>query len=131
MAVYRAAMTPQQARALTVVGGVLVAVGAVLPWATVLGFVSVSGLSGDGLLALGLGTLIAVMAFLRTAPVLLSLAALAAVGLYAFELAQVTQFLETREVTLAAVGGGLWVGMLGAVLAFVASARVSESVASP
>jgi hypothetical protein len=136
-------MTQRQAAILTMVGGALVGVGSLLPWATVssaFGSISVNGIEGDGVFTLILGGAITLLGFLAyggAAPRMLTfLLAIAALGLGGFELINISSRLGDAgsEFVRASVGVGVYLivaGALAAVLGNVAARRAVIAPAAP
>jgi hypothetical protein len=121
-------MTNRQAAILVTVGGLLVAVGSLLPWITLtsgFGSASVAGIEGDGILTLILGGVIALLGFLayggtgpRFVTFLLSVGALAFGG---WELVTLSGKLSSTDTARVAVGMGLYIVVGGAVVALIGS----------
>ena len=114
---------------LTLVAGAVVVIGSFLPWAKVLGFISVSGTDGDGKITLVLGALATAGIFVRKRSTQVGVAVLflltLAVGVY--DLANITSKIQAAEDEIfeggVAVGIGLYlvivgglVGLIGAIL---------------
>lgn len=104
-------------------------IGSFLPWAKVLGFISVSGTDGDGKITLVLGALAIAGIFVRKRSTQVGVAVLflltLAVGVY--DLANITSKIQAAEDEIfeggVAVGIGLYlvivgglVGLIGAIL---------------
>lgn len=114
---------------LTVVGAsVVVVVGALLPWAT-LGFISVAGTEGDGVITLILGLATAALALLASVkgsrwPLL--------VGAVLSVLVVLIAIYDISDVSsTASVGSGLWLTLIAggvAVVAAVLASRASDAV---
>lgn len=124
-------MTQRTASILTALGGGLLVLGAILPWAVVrsgLGSIETPGIEGDGVFSLGCGVLIGLIGLVRfdkpISPagklVVLALAALAA-----YVVVQVFTGLSTAigdlegDTVRGAIGTGLYVSGLGVLLSFV------------
>ena len=118
----------------TIVGAVLLFVGLLLPWATLDAFgqsTSVSGLDTDDgklMLVLAIALIGVTVVYMRTsatwAAILSILVALAALGLTLFEIQDVSGSFEGIS-----VGAGLWVDLIGSVLAVAGSiwAKIDSS----
>ena len=119
-------MDERQARIAVLVGGVMVAGGAFLPWAS-LGLLSVTGLQGqDGIFAVLIGIAIAAIAAAsftvgpsRTQRILILLLSLAGLGLYALELNQVNS-LGTGDFK-PQIGSGIILGGIGGLVGILFS----------
>ena len=135
-----AAAAPVQAMSLPpiaiLLGGILYAAGSALPWITVtaafVGTVTRSGLEGgDGIITIGLGIVLALVGLAHLlgskaagSKVALVLVALIAVGFSIFEINNVNERIngldaDIRE--LASVGIGLWMMVVGSVVAALAA----------
>lgn len=115
-----------------VLGALLVVVGSFMPWATVqsvFGSVSLAGTDGDGKLSLVSGLLLTAGAVLTGVYPVLWLrlcqivAAIVAAGFAGWELARITVELDgqSSEYAMASPGSGLYVLLVGAVMATVAA----------
>lgn len=124
-------MTQRTASILTALGGGLLVIGALLPWAVVrsgFGAVETPGIEGDGVFSLGCGVLIGLIALARfdrlvTPAVKIAILVLAVLGgsvvVQVFTgLNEAIGDLEGDSVR-GAVGTGLYVSGLGVALAFV------------
>lgn len=110
----------------TIVGAVALFVGLLLPWATLDAFGASSSVTGldtdDGklMLALAIGLIGVTVVYMRTsatwAAILSILVALGALGLTLFEISDVSGSFEGIS-----VGSGLWVDLIGSVLAVAGS----------
>jgi hypothetical protein len=128
----------------TIIGGGLVAVGAFLPWITTTSAIrgNRTGIDlGEGLIAVGLGAVIAVTGlrevvaagsrFSRWAAA--GLAALA-IGLGAFEAGAVSDRIKTLDDSIrhgASIGGGIYLVIAGGVVALVGGSLLSKARPRP
>lgn len=105
--------------------------GSVMPWAsvvTIFGSVSVAGTEGDGVITLGLGIAILVLAVVelagssKTRGIVTIVAAITG-ALVVFEIVNVSNRIgeASSEAAHASVGIGLWMVAVGAVLGFAGS----------
>lgn len=133
----------QQSAALTMAAGVILIVGALLPWATLtsgFGSASIAGTDGDGVFAIALGALVAVAGVgmfngsgtARAGAVVFGVLAAALMVSSFMNISEVVDESEVR----ASVGIGLWVGLLGGLLAagaplMAGSAAKSKSPPAP
>lgn len=116
----------RQSAMVTLAGGVMLVVGALLPWATItsgLGSVSLAGTDGDGIFLLGLGAIIAAasLGYLngnRTARAGASLLGIIAIWLMVNEVGHVARVVDeaNSDYTRGSIGIGVWVCLLGALL---------------
>jgi hypothetical protein len=132
-------MKARDARIGVIVGGVLVAIAAGLPWAT-LGIISASGLQGDGVIAILIGVAIVAIvlasfsegpsSFQRSLIVLLSFAGL---GLYVLEYLNVERLVTSSRGGIFApgIGGGILVGGAGGLIATVFSFSIGGKQEDP
>lgn len=112
---------------LGIVGGGLISLGSVLPWASIssgLGSVSVAGTEGDGVASLIGGLVVALASFVAyggNRGMFATVAALGAAGVLfmGFELSNVLEAVEGAgsDFARASVGIGLWIGLAGALIA--------------
>jgi hypothetical protein len=117
---------------IAIAGGLLLALGAFLPWVKVtaafVGSLSVSGMEGDGIFFLVGGLLISALGLWsifgtpRAAPALLILSGLGFGGLAFFEFNNVSEGIGgmDSEFALASMGAGIWTLLAGAVATVVA-----------
>lgn len=121
---------------LELVGGAVVVLGSLLPWAsvtTVFGTASVPGTEGDGLIALGVGGVVCLLAVLelgnrndtRTLTMYVTLAA-GALGVYEWVTIRARLMEVSSEFARASVGIGVYAVIGGAALAFVAALAVDR-----
>jgi hypothetical protein len=130
-------MSERAARLGVIVGGILVAVAAFMPWASV-GAFGVTGLQGDGVFAVVIGAILAVLgaAILNAGPSaaerigILVLSA-AAFGLYAFEWYNLSQRLEPGSIITLSVGTGIYVGALGGLWSLLVSNAIGKKAEPP
>lgn len=112
---------------LTIVGGIAIAIGSLLPWVTaqhIFGSTSFAGTDGDGLLTLVVGAIVALLAWLRLdssggqAGVLIGCVLTGIIGL---GVVANTIGGSGSDVVLSSVGPGLYVVLIGAALATAAT----------
>jgi hypothetical protein len=130
----------KQSSVLTMIGGIMLIVGALLPWANLtsgFGTVSIAGTEGDGVFALGLGAIIALAGFgafngSATARTAAALIGIVAVLLMFTEFSNVSRGVKTAtgDYTRASVGIGLWVAILGALLSVAAPLAAGSAPAA-
>lgn len=127
--------TPQQVRAIAIGGGVLTIIGSVLPWAkvqTLFGSVSVSGFDGsDGKATAAFGALITLCVVAGGRWLYLALVSAVLAGLIA-----VTDLVDVQKIVtdvnggdgaaIATVGIGLWVILIGVVVALVTAGILTQ-----
>lgn len=109
-------------------GAVAIALGSVLPWAsinTALGSVSVNGTDGDGVLTLGCAV-VAVVGFAVRRPLLALIPAAIGLAIGVFDLIDINRNIGgiDTEFARASVGFGLWLLVAGGVLAVIAAAML-------
>lgn len=121
------------------VGGLMAMAGAFLPWATVLG-VSVSGMEGDGWIALALGVILALVGLVHLRDEGSGGAALAA---FVFGLATaglgIWKYTAVKDVgadsqfssTLVQVGVGIWLIIAGGIIATIAAPGLRGAPRAP
>lgn len=128
-------MTDKQYALLALVGGIVAAIGSLLPWATIrsgFGSIDITGTNGDGVITLALGVIVAGLGFarfggqstgiVRNAASLLGLA-IALVGVYDYtNLASRIGEIQSDYVSGVA-GVGLYVVIVGGFIAFVSGPR--------
>ena len=113
------------------VGGVLIAVGSFLPWATVTTFISLSfsGMDGDGKFTLGIGIILGLVALASlnaerirgVAGLLGFLGGLAAVAVAIVDGSSVAQYSGASEYALVSVGAGIYAVGVGGAVAMLAA----------
>lgn len=125
-------------------GGAIVAVGSVLPWVTAIGgfgvTVSRSGVEGgDGLITIGLGILIALLALTMIrgenlarwrGALILSAAAAALMVVDYFIIEGRIRDINRGQTVFASIGLGVWVTGIGAAIALIASVRIRSDTVS-
>lgn len=105
---------------------VVVIIGAFLPWAKVMGFISVSGIDGDGTITFGAAAISCILIFLKKTPfwitLLLGVVVLATSGYDYYNMMQATSGMPAgvegevnpfAELAAMSVGIGLYLTMLG------------------
>lgn len=131
-------MTGRQSAIVSLVGAILAAVGGVLPWAT-LGALEVSGLRGDGILALGGGVIAALAAFVamgrssNPARIVITLIGVLLTLLYVSKIGALVDLGDATDIFSVGIGPGIWIGLVGSVLMalFGWSARGEVAKAGP
>ncbi len=121
---------------LELLGGGVVVLGSVLPWAsltTIFGTASVPGTEGDGLITMVVGGALCLLAILELGSsydtrTLVMYAAMAAGGIGVYEWVTVRDRLVdvSSELARASVGVGVYAVILGAALAFVAALAIDR-----
>jgi hypothetical protein len=130
---------------LAAVGGLLVGVGSFLPWATItspfIGDLTVAGTAADGKITLVIGVAILIVAALRllrpSTPALVQRLTIlfglivVAVGIMdVINVSSVSTEVGGQDVATVSVGFGLWVVILGGLLAIVGGIVVSRAKAA-
>jgi hypothetical protein len=130
-------MSERAARLGVIVGGILVAAAAFMPWASV-GAFGITGLQGDGAFAVIIGAVLAVLgaAILNAGPSaaerfgILVLSA-AAFGLYALEWHNVSEAQSAGSIISMSVGTGIYVGALGGLWSLLVSNAIGKRAEPP
>ena len=134
-------MTNRQPAILTMVGGILVAAGSLLPWATVssgFGSISLNGIEGDGKFTLAVGAALTLVGYLRfvgggSKALLTLLLSIAALGLGLIEYANASKVLDAAgsEFARTSIGIGLYLILLGGAVALFGALRRGRDAAKP
>lgn len=137
------AQTMSLASVAVLLGGILYAAGSALPWISItaafVGTVTRSGLEGgDGIITIGLGIVLALVGLAHVigskaagSKVALILVAVIAVGFAIFEISTINNRIAGLGADirpLASVGIGLWMMVVGSVVALVASLSIKPKV---